>query len=211
MVRPMKRCATGLLCLGLWACSSPGEPLSSEASALRADTSTPELALAERKSASLPGARLQRVNSLVGDWRVTLESVSASQALVALAQGTASIRPDLGGRFLSWQTQLLSAGESVESRGRLGYDQDHEHFELLWVSELSSAQRIARGNGDPRRGGIQLEWADLDEETQAILRTRTVLEIEDDDHFRLEQWALDPETSEWRLLSRTNYVRGLGS
>ena len=45
------------------------------------------------------------------------------------------------------------------------------------------------------------------QESGAVVRARTLLKIEHPDHFLLEQWGFDPETSEWIPMQRTSYER----
>ncbi len=190
-------------CFLLVGCMSSSDTV--EADLVEPVTSVPDVQA--RKLESAPAVELTEVGNLVGVWVVTLEHVTQGEDRArTVAHGTATISPDLNGRFLCWMTTLESEGETIASRGRLGFDRRLEVYELLWVSELSSAQRLARGRGDARRGGIQLDWGDVDPETQSIMRSRTVLKIADDDHFSLEQWALNADL-EWVPVWRTSYTR----
>lgn len=192
----------------LLACASDDATRATEESKPTPANSNAGLGLAQRKRDSAPAEELARVASLVGTWGVTLDSYSpGSDDPLRLATGTAVITAELGGRFYLWQTVLESQGERIESQGRLGFDRQEERYELAWVSELSSAQRLARGRGDPQRGGVFLEWVDRDPETGAVLRARTVLRLEGEDRFFLEQWGLHPERGDFVRISRTSYER----
>lgn len=170
-----------------------------------------EAEVESRRTASAPGVELERLSALVGEWRVALESTGVSGPAGPVARGRARVTPELGGRFLRFDVALEVGRQRVESRGLLGYDGELEQYELLWYGELSSAQRIARGRGDAERGGIRFEATVPDPETGALRHTRSVLVIEDPDRFTLEQWGLEPETSEWLRLLRTTYVRATSS
>jgi hypothetical protein len=161
----------------------------------------------DRLVASRPGVQMRRLSPMVGDWVVEVEAFEANASPLSLAQGTATITAELGGRFLVWRTQMQVAGQGIESRGLLGYDRELERYELLWITELSSGQRIARGAGDPERGGIYLEASIPDAESGALRHSRSVLELHGPDCFSLEQWELDPASSEWILSRRTTYRR----
>lgn len=160
--------------------------------------------IAARKNATSPAKELSELRSLVGDWEVSLELFDSGPQL---ATGSAQISLDLGGRYYSWQTSLEFEGQQIESRGLLGFDPRFDHYELLWISELTNAQRTARGQGDARRGGIYLDLFETDPSTGAVQRSRTILKIQDDDHFSLGQWGLDVSSSEWQALSKTSYRR----
>jgi len=201
-----------LLCLApLFACAASEQPSRSDPA--------PEVALAtgergawralvvERREASAPGREMDRVGSLAGRWRVSVEVPEGAEGARAIAAGRAQLEARFGGRFLDWEVQLDVAGEAVRSTGLLGFDRELGQYELHWVSELQSSQRIARGHGDPERGGIRLEASVPDPESGALRHHRSVLTLREPDRFDLEQWGLDPTTSEWVLERRTTYRR----
>jgi hypothetical protein len=161
----------------------------------------------ERRAASAPGEELARLAPLLGEWQVELEVTGASGAAGRVAQGSAEVSSELGGRFLRFDVRLEVGLQPVRSGGLLGYDTELGQYELLWFGELSSTQRIARGHGDPGRGGIHLEASIPDPGTGAVRHTRSVLRIEEPDRFTLDQWGLDHESSEWLRLLRTTYRR----
>ena len=201
-----------LLCLAsLFACAAPEQPGSSDPA--------PEVALAtgergawralvvERREASAPGWEMARWGPLAGSGRVSVAVPAGAEGSRASAAGRARREARFGGRFLDWEVQLEVAGEAVRSTGLLGFDRELGQYELHWVSELQSSQRIARGYGDPERGGIRLEASVPDPASGALRHHRSVLTLRDADRFDLEQWGLDPTTSEWILERRTTYRR----
>jgi len=199
----MSRFPTALLPILFLACAGPtSDPELTEAALAAPD---PLAGLDERRGASEPGRDLERVASLVGEWEVELESLTPGAGGELLARGEADIQAVLGGRFLAWDTRFTSP--ALESRALLGFDGEERRFELSWVSELSSAQRLARGRGDPRRAGIELEWSERDPESGGILRVRSTLRIQDADDFELVQRVLDGETGEWVPVARRRYRR----
>ncbi len=188
------------------ACNSPGDATTVAGDDEAASTAAPGPTVEERLQASAAGEDLAQLATLVGAWRVLVEE-DRGGALAPLAEGRAEITLALSGRFLEWRTEVALLASTVHSRGLLGYDRERELFELHWISELSSAQRIARGRGDARRGGVTLETADLDPETGGVRRARTVLRIEDADAFTMRQDTWDPDLADWRRLASTRYER----
>lgn len=194
------------LALLVTACGAPGGAIDA-ARGPESDGGTPRRpSAAERLDTSAAGEELATLAALIGSWRVFVEEDQGGD-LRPLAEGRADIELALSGRFLEWRTDVQLQSLQVRSRGLLGYDRDRELFELHWISELSSAQRIARGRGDARRGGLTLESADLDPETGGVRRARTVLRIEETDVFTMRQDTWDSELTDWRRLALTRYER----
>ena len=208
----LRICTTCTLLLSLAACGTPansgvanrgatGEP--------RADESNP---WETRLELAPPSEDLMRLSELVGEWDVVLEDLSqGAGAAREVARGSATIRTSLGGRYLAWDTSFELADRVVSAHGRLGFDESHDVFQFLWLSELAPGMRIASGRGDAHRGGLVLEISERDPDTGALLRARTVLKIEDADHFSLSQLGLDPLEGDWLPQQRTLYVRRTSS
>ena len=202
----MRTPSTLLLLSLLAACAGPSatrDPSEQSPPSAAATSAT----VAQRLEAARPGSELAALDALIGAWRVQVLQADAAGELAPLAAGRAELAPSLGGRFLEWRTEVLLGGRPVRSFGVLGFDREREVFELYWLSETSSAQRIARGRGDARRGGVTLESADLDPESGGLRRWRSTLRIASDDVFTLRQEAWDPALEDWRELALTRYTR----
>ncbi len=208
-----------LTCVLAGACAVPGPPLPGSTGApspgASATSAAPvgeavsgqdagEAELRARREASLPGEELEALAVLVGEWELEVAALGEGGER-AIGAGRASVAPILGGRFLEWRVETGVGGVLVRSRGLLGHDRERGVHELTWASESSSAQRIARGRGDARRGGLYLELAELDPADGGVRRSRTLLRIEDDDAFRLLQETWDPAAADWRALTVTRY------
>jgi hypothetical protein len=162
---------------------------------------------AARLERSPRSEELERLAVLCGSWDVVVEDLGGTPQPSLIAKGRAEIEGTLGGRFLRWETELSLGERSVRAEGRLGFDAPHDVFQLVWLSELASGMRIASGRGDARRGGLVLELSERDPESGMLLRARSILKLEDDDHFSLTQLGLDAENGEWVAQQRTSYVR----
>jgi len=164
--------------------------------------------LARRLELTRPGRELRRLAPVIGSWQVRLETLDEEGLAVRrLAEGSAEITSELGGRYLRWQTSFLLEAHELQAEGLLGFDSEGDEYQFLWLSELATGMRVAVGRGDPERGGIRLEMTEIDPESGAVVRVRTVLEIDDHDHFVLEQWGFDPAENDWVPLQRTSYSR----
>lgn len=202
------RLGSSLALAALFACSAPIERAAPPSTPMDASGVPAEAALEARRELARVSVQMTRLSGLAGDWDVTFETLDPSgNPTAVVARGTASLELDLGGRLLCWATELEIGSVPVAARGLLSFDVERGLYQLLWVSELASGLRIASGGGDPDRGGIYLEIAELDPESGALVRARTVLRVFDADNFTLVQWGLDPLESEWVPQRRTSYRR----
>jgi len=200
------RRAAALLLLLVVGCSSPPAATPGPAPGDAGDAAPIDPGALQ--AATAPGVELHRLAPLVGEWTVESRSLDGEgRAGETLASGTAVIATELDGRYFRWRTELSVDGYPVHAQGLLGHDPRHGVYQFLWLSELAPGMRVASGRGDPERGGIYLEITERDPESGILQRARTVLALQDADHFTLEQWGLDPTSGDWVPRQRTSYRR----
>ena len=176
--------------LALAACVSPAPPPSK-------GTSSPQEFAAGRQQEDAserieharqvhrPGKHHQALSPLEGDWQVrVLGEENAGGDPREIALGRALIRWTMGGLFLRWDV-VLEVGTSRHTvTGFLGYDVIQEHYQALWVSELSSSLSLAHGSGSLSGRGIVLQASAPPQ--RGFVEPRSVLRLLDGDHFTIE-------------------------
>ncbi|MFT7486674.1 MAG: hypothetical protein ACI9F9_002530 [Candidatus Paceibacteria bacterium] len=180
--------------------SSAGSPLTPDQSSGKVVE-----ALQTRLASERSNREMEEIAVLAGDWDLVLEAAGAQPAVIA--RGHATLATILGGQFLEWNTKMTVGDQELHSRGLLGFDSQLRRYEFLWVSELSGAQRLARGRGNPLGQGLGLDYQDTDAVTGAAGRFQSWLQVQDSDHFVLEQREYDGASGVWLVRVRTRYVR----
>jgi len=142
--------------------------------------------------ASRPGPQHQLLDPLVGDWDVTLSTISQGGVESDPYRGHATLAWTLGRRFLRWDASV-TFGEIVgTTTGFLGFNTRTGLYQLMMISDLATGMEIARGSGEIRAVGIVFELEQVDPASGARLVARSRLRIVSPDHFVLEQ--LEPST-----------------
>lgn len=171
----------------------------------------PPPTLAEQASlqelATRPGPHHRKLDPLVGAWTTVNAAVDAEGRETDQVAGRAAIDWALGGRYLRIDANLeLPGGGTHTWSGFLGYDEPHAEYQWLMVSDLSTGMGVARGQGDPARGGIRFMLELQDPRTGGFARATSLLRVIGPDELALEQLGADATGLE-RVLRRTHYRR----
>lgn len=175
---------------------APAPPLSLEAQTI------------ELERGSRPGPEHHRLAALCGEWNVTMVSVDERGRETEIARGVGQLESILDGRFVRWSATLGIAGAPRTTMGFLGFDLRSKTYELLMISNLATGMEVARGQGDPERGGLRFTLEQVDPASGASIRAISVLRIVSKDHFALDQIANDSVGQE-RVVQRHHYRRKL--
>lgn len=200
------RAACVAAAVALAACvTQPDRPTAASAPAGPPPTLAEQAALQEQ--ATRPGRQHRALDPLVGAWTTTNASVDVAGKETDLVPGRAAIDWALGGRYLRIDANLeVPGGASYTWSGFMGYDEAHSEYQWLMVSDLSTGMGVARGQGDPTRGGIRFVLELQDPRTGGLVRATSLLRLLGTGEFVLEQIGADPNGLE-RVLRRTHYRR----
>jgi Protein of unknown function (DUF1579) len=141
----------------------------------------------ELLAGSKPGREHQALEPLLGEWDVSLSTVSPDGTESEPFRGHATLAWILGGRFLRWDANVDFAGVPGTTTGFLGFDARSRRYQLMMISDLATGMEIARGGGDLRGTGLVLELEQVDARTGNRLLARSRLRSLSSDHFVLEQ------------------------
>jgi len=150
------------------------------------------------------GQHHKAMQQLVGEWTFELLDMEKEGTQRRLASGKGTIRAELGGRYLVWNTR--SDTGHGHGAGLLGYSLVNKQYEFLWVSGRTTGMPIARGEGVLNGRGITLNIKERDPRTGQLLSGSMLLRAIDLDHFVLDNYALDV-TGELHVRRRTSYER----
>jgi len=160
-----------------------------------------------QERATRPGPKHRALDPLVGAWITTNAAVDVAGHETDTVPGRAAIDWTLGGRYLRIDANLeISGGGTYTWSGFLGYDEPHAEYQWLMVSDLSTGMGVARGQGDPSRGGIRFVLDLQDPRTGGFARATSLLRVLGPDELALEQLGADASGLE-RVLRRTHYRR----
>jgi hypothetical protein len=161
--------------------------------------------IAALEKASQPGANHKDLMPLGGDWNVRLVEVAPDGRETEVADGTAAIRPEFGGRYLGWETRMRFGGREHATLGFVGFDLGSGEYQSLMINDVGTGMSVAYGNGQLKRSGIRFTLDLVDRESGGRARMSSVLRSIDADHF--VQDLLGGEPSGERVVRRYHYVR----
>lgn len=193
------------LCLAALGCTA-AEPARPRPPAPPAPAITLEAQALELARSSQPVAEHRRLSVLCGEWLVTMVAVDERGDEVELARGEGQLESMLDGRFLRWSATLSIAGAQRMTTGFLGFDLRSREYELLMISNLATGMEVAKGRGDPERGGLRFTLEQIDPATGSRARAVSVLRLVSPEHFVLDQIAVDAGGGE-RVVQRHHYRR----
>jgi hypothetical protein len=194
------------LALVVSACvSQPDRPTSASIATQPPPTLAEQAALQEKSTR--PGPHHRKLDPLVGAWTTVNAAVDAEGRETDAVRGRAAIDWTLGGRYLRIDANLEVPGSGTYTwSGFLGYDEPHAEYQWLMVSDLSTGMGVARGQGDPSKGGIRFVLELQDPRSGGFARATSVLRVLGPDELALEQLGADASGLE-RVLRRTHYRR----
>jgi hypothetical protein len=165
-----------------------------------------EKQIAELERASQPGPNHKELLVLRGDWAVRLVDVPFEGGETELAQGTATIRSEFGGRFLRWDATMQFGNSLHATTGFLGFDLASHEYQSLMINDMGTGMSVATGTGNLEHGGIRFTLELVDRDSGGRARMSSVLRMSDADHFAQDLLGVDAQGKE-RALRRYLYTR----
>jgi hypothetical protein len=154
---------------------------------LNAPSIAPELqkAMQEREAASQPGPQHLNLMRLDGDYVIKEEFYPPGQTTPLESDGTATLRSEMGGRFIVERNAGGYLGEPYVGLRVYGYNNGSKKYEGVWTSSKSTA--VISLLGESKDGGITIEYVGTyHEDATGNLRTMQItLHIADPDHFEV--------------------------
>jgi hypothetical protein len=169
-------------------------------------TASVESQIAALEKASQPGLSHKELASLRGSWDVHLVDVTIDGTEAEIAQGTATIRAEYGGRFLRWDTTMIFGGTPHDTTGFVGYDLGSHEYQSMMINDVSTGMSVAHGTGELARAGIRFTLELVDRSSGARARMSSVLRMIDADHFAQDLLGSDAVGNEL-VVRRYHYRR----
>jgi hypothetical protein len=160
-------------------------------------------ALAAYLIASSPGPEHQRLASLEGSWAVTGRFWTEPGSLPITAVHSASLRMDLGGRYLIEELEGALWGEEFRGLGITAFDNVAEEYVTTWIDNMSTGILILRGTYDRDSDAVVMRGEYTDPVTQQTRSLRSVERITPDGARVYEHWELAADGTEYKVMELT--------
>lgn len=150
-----------------------------------APKSEPEMEAA--MAAMMPGPMHGRLTALAGDWETRSRLEMAGQE-PAESSGTATLKAELGGRFIHETGRGEMMGMPTEHFKLWGYNAGSKKFEAVWTWTMSTG--LLSMVGETKDDGKSIEWkAWFDNEVGVREDFKALTTFVDDDHFTVKLYG----------------------
>jgi hypothetical protein len=195
-----------LLCIAaalVAACASAGP----EVQPNKPKALSPEEMMKKMTELGTPGHAHQRLDALIGKFKVTMHSWDAPDAKEQISEATSSGEWILGGRFVQEKFDGSMMGQPFNGIGLTGYDNSTSKYQSFWIDSMGTAMMPASsGTIDATGTVITSSRTYVDCMSGATTTTREVMTIQDKDHHTFEWFQPGPDGKEFRMM-KIDYVR----
>jgi hypothetical protein len=106
---------------------------------------------AEFLKAASPGEQHKKLQSLVGNWDLTIKAPAGPDGKSSEVKGTIAYKSILGGRFVQEEAKTELFGQPFEWVGLYGFDNYKKKFVASWADNFNTI--IEQGEGDADKSG----------------------------------------------------------
>lgn len=109
------------------------------------------------EAAGKPGPGHRALDALAGNWKAEVKCWMEPGGAPHVSQGTAKATWLLNGRFLDEEFHGEMMGKPFVGRTLLGYDNNKQTFNSVWISDMQTAIFVSEGKGENDNKVITLE------------------------------------------------------
>jgi len=149
---------------------------------------------------SKPGATHRLLDSIVGDWDVTLTFWSDPRSAGKSSSGRSQISWVLGKRFIQEHFSGTIIGEEYRGIGIMGYDNGSRRFKTVWADSLNTALTTSYGSFDSDTNTLLLESEVYDPLLSGVKQVHSRLQIHSPDLYTFVMTDTSPEGQEFTSL-----------
>ncbi|MEQ8745836.1 DUF1579 family protein [Pyruvatibacter sp.] len=167
----------------------------------KGDMSMEEM-MAAYMEASTPGEHHEHLSHFVGSWTYTSKFWEYPGAEPGLSTGTASVRPDLGGRYFVERVEGSFMDMPFEGRNMMGYDKVAKEYFFAWGDSMSTGIMVGRGQCDGD-GKVFTYHATYNDPMAGPQKVKSVVTVVNNNMHIYESFAQDEKGQWWKNMELT--------
>jgi hypothetical protein len=137
-----------------------------------------------------------RLGLLVGEWQGTVRTWFEPGVLVDEVEVRGSIRPIMGGRFVSHEYKTTLVGNECQGTAIFGYHIGLDRYEMAWTDNSHNGTGIMFSEGAGLANGFSVLGSYGDPRQGPLWGWRTEVKIVDADHITITHTNITPEGQE---------------
>ncbi len=153
-----------------------------------------------------PGEHHKQMAKMVGTWKVHAKSWMAANAPPVESDGTATVKPVLGGRFFLSDFEGAMMGQPFQGLGLDGYDNGRQKHVGVWADSMGTMIAMFEGNCSNDGKVVDMRSNYEDPLTHKPTYMRTVTTQKSDDTVVMEGFGPGPDGAEIKMMELT-YTR----
>jgi hypothetical protein len=136
----------------------------------------------------------------VGEWKVTVKFWAAPGAPPSISEGSSTVKPIMGGRYLLESFTSSTPQGPFEGMGLNGFDNITGKYVGIWIDSMSTG--IMRAEGSANEDGSVLTFTGESPDPMAgtYKQQRSVVTVVDDDHHLFEVFDATPDGTEFKSM-----------
>ncbi len=152
---------------------------------------------------SAPGKEHEALKPMIGSFNCTTKFWQAPGAPPDESTSTAERKWILGGRYMAEEFKGTAMGMPFEGFGVTGYDKLQKHYHGYWVDSMSTGMFTHTGSVDASGKTFTFTGENFDPMTMAKQKTRTTVEIINNDKEVMKMFGPGPDGKEFMNLEIT--------
>ncbi|HEX3034130.1 MAG TPA: DUF1579 domain-containing protein [Thermodesulfobacteriota bacterium] len=151
------------------------------------------------KEFATPNENHKVLGTLVGNWDYTVKWWMSPDAKPEVSKGTSEIEWIMGGRYIEHTTEGTSMGQPFEGMGIIGYDNEKEQYQSIWVDNMGTGIMTGSGDYDPSTRTLT-DRGTFSCPAEGQKSYRGVTKIINQDNFTYEWYMAGPDKKEFRAM-----------
>lgn len=152
-----------------------------------------------------PGENHKLLDSMVGEWDLTIKWWMAPGAEPEVSTGTSKIKWIMDGRFIKHKVEGTSMGMPFNGLGLLGFNNQTKKYESAWIDNMGTGMAIGYGSFDAETKSMT-ETGTFSCPGEGEKQFRGVMTKIDPDSFKYEWYMPGPDKNDY-LAMLIEYTR----
>lgn len=147
-----------------------------------------------------PNEKHEILHSLSGTWGYTIKFWHTPDSEPEISEGKSKIEIILGGRFIRQTAEGTAMGRRFEGIGIVGYNNEKQQYQSVWIDNMGTGMMTASGNYDPEMKAVVEDGVFSCPQEGGNKPFRGITRIIDENRFTYEWFINDSDGNRFRAM-----------